>query len=104
MNVSLKKVKPGSVLARPVTNAGRQVLLGVGLKLTARHIEQLQRLGVESIVVEGDAGDALVDSTAARAREARLDQMFKPVIDEPHMKAIAEAARPQLRKGRDWER
>ena len=93
--VVIEELTPGMILAKPVTNNTGLVVLPLGAELDEATLTRLQRLGLTSVYVEGDAGDASGKTLAEL--EAELDHRFRRVIDDPIQCQIREAIRLQLR-------
>jgi len=93
--VVIEELTAGMILAKPVTNNTGLVVLPLGAELDEATLSRLQRLGLTSLYVEGDAGDASGKTLAEL--EAELDHRFRRVIDDPIQYQIREAIRAQLR-------
>lgn len=93
--VVIEELTVGMILAKPVTNNTGMVVLPVGAELDEATLSRLQRLGLTSVYVEGDAGDASGKTLAEL--EAELEHRFRRVIDDPIQYQIREAIRVQLR-------
>ena len=52
----IEQLLPDMVLVKPVTNANGLPIVAVGTILDTLMIERLDRLGITSVYVEGDAG------------------------------------------------
>lgn len=96
--VVIEELTAGMVLAKPVTNSTGLVVLPLGAELDESTLARLQRLGLTSVYVEGDAGDASGKTLAEL--EAELDHRFRRVIDDPLQYQLREAIRLQLRATR----
>lgn len=75
--VNAHQLKPGDVIAAPVTNSFGAVLCPMGFTLTASAIERLINAGVESAAIEGgrNAGPSLEE------RLAQLETRFQGISD-----------------------
>ncbi|GAB1721604.1 MAG: hypothetical protein GDA65_02580 [Nitrospira sp. CR1.1] len=93
--VVIEELTPGMILAKPVTNSTGLVVLPLGAELDEATLSRLQRLGLTSLYVEGDAGDASGKTLAEL--EAELEHRFRRVIDDPLQYQLREAIRLQLR-------
>lgn len=93
--VVIEELTPGMILAKPVTNTTGLVVLPLGAELDEATLPRLQRLGLTSVYVEGDAGDASGKTLAEL--ESELDHRFRRVNDDPIQCQIREAIRLQLR-------
>ena len=102
--VSIDKVKPGSVLAKDVMQ-GDALLMACGTALTGRQIEFLEQRGVETVSIEGGPAGAPTDVSELVYFERcrKLDRMFESASQASHMDAIREEARERLRSKRPWE-
>lgn len=75
-------LNPGMIIARPVYNSKRQILLSAGTVLTSTFIKKLIRLGVPRIYVEDglfpdvEIEDVILDETRIKAKT-----MIKDLID-----------------------
>ena len=56
--VVIEELTPGMILAKPVTNAAGLVVLPSGAELDEATLPRLQRLGLASLFIEGEAGEA----------------------------------------------
>ncbi len=92
--VVIEELTPGMILAKPVTNSTGLVVLPIGAELDEATLARLQRLGLPSVYVEGEAGDASGKTLAEL--EAELDHRFRRVIDDPLQYQLREAIRLQL--------
>lgn len=93
--IVIEELTPGMILAKPVTNSTGLVVLPAGAELDDATLSRLQRLGLTSIYVEGEAGDASGKTLAEL--EAELEHRFRRVIDDPLQHQLREAIRLQLR-------
>lgn len=78
--VSVQQLRPGDVVAAPVTNPFGAVLCPVGFCLSEAAIERLLNAGVESIAIEGSrkAGPTLEECLVAL--ENRFAGVSDPVL------------------------
>ena len=82
--VSLKDLRPGMKLDRPVTNESGMVLVGEGTELNAGLISRLENMHVSCVHVERIQQNA-------RSREemiAELDMRFSKSLDRPYMRTL----------------
>ena len=93
--VVIEELTPGMILAKPVTNAAGLVVLPSGAELDEAILSRLQRLGLASVFVEGDTGDAGGKTFAEL--EAELDHRFRHVNHDPLQQQLLEAIRLYLR-------
>ena len=95
----LDSVKPGSILAAPVTDVRGNVLVPEGRALTVEWIQRLKGRGVRQVSVQpaSDAPEAEAASHAAQSdRVAKFDAMFSRHAQDPLMQALAVAAHQVL--------
>jgi len=104
--VSIHKVTPGSILAGDVRLPGGAILVREGVALTDRQITFLKHSSITTVFIQDQSGEgasAEVSDAVYAERCGRLEEMFEPVQDAPHMAAIRDAARTRLRLRRPWE-
>lgn len=93
--VVIEELLPDMVLVKPVTNANGLPIVAAGTILDAPMIERLQRMGLTSVYVEGDAGDA--GGKTLTELEAELDHRFRHVAQDPVQQLILQTLRTHLR-------
>jgi hypothetical protein len=93
--VVIEELTPGMILAKPATNAAGLVVLPSGAELNEAALARLQRLGLASVWIEGDDGDAGGKTLAEL--EAELDHRFRLVSHDPMQRQLQEAIRLHLR-------
>ncbi|MDR4478475.1 MAG: hypothetical protein R3B37_01825 [Nitrospira sp.] len=93
--VVIEELTPGMVLAKAVANSAGLVVLPVGAALDDATLSRLQRLGLTSVYVEGDAGDT--SGKTLDELEAELDHRFRLVAHDPIQCHLREAIRLHLR-------
>ena len=98
-------MKPGAVLAAPVTDARGNVLVGEGRVLTEEWLARLRTRGVLRLSVESQAAQATPETEASGVPEQdprleRLDAMFARHAGDELMTALAAAARQVLSEGK----
>ncbi len=93
--VVIEELTPGMILAKPVTNAAGLVVLPSGAELDEATLPRLQRLGLASVFIEGEAGDA--GGKTLSELEAELDHRFRLVSNDPIQRQLLEAIRLHLR-------
>lgn len=85
----LELVQAGMVLAKPATRENGMVLVPAGTALTGALISRLQSMGVEQLVVEGDALDMGGSGAEALARkEERLEHLFRNFKNDRYMQQV----------------
>lgn len=98
--LSLEDVQPGMVLAEAVTNHQGRVLLAAGRRITERSLNLFRSWGVLSVVVRGAEGGGKRNGFPPPPAPSRLDDeiaaRFRGQLDDPLMRAVAEAAARQL--------
>lgn len=85
--IPLQLAKPDMVLAKPVTRENGMVLVAAGTVLTEGLIAKLGNMGVELLVVEGEAldmGGGCNEEVLAKKRE-RLDRLFRHFGNDKYM-------------------
>jgi len=82
-NISVDRLKPGMVLAKPLSK-GSMVILGEGTELTEGWIARLSDMGVEQVFIDGPAEQPIPLEQALIELESR----FRGVSDKPHMGEI----------------
>ena len=92
--ISINDIRPGQVVAKAVTNTKGAVLCPSGFKLTESAITRLKNTGVESIIVEGEAGGDVEQDMEKRLEE--LARRFESVED-PIMIQLRAAIEKRLR-------
>jgi len=91
----ISDVLPGHKLARAITNASGVVMVQPGAELTPPLIERLRALGVDSVVIAGDAeGAAARPSVEERLRE--LDARFAGHEQDAWMMELKDIVARQL--------
>ncbi len=76
-NVNVKFLRPGQVVADPVTNPRGAVLCPMGYKLTEQAIQRLKNANVASVWIEGGTTPEIdID-----ARQESLDKRFAGISD-----------------------
>ncbi len=91
---------PGMVLALDIRNADNPdgpPLCGKGVTLTESLIQRLQRMGVQSLTVEGHPVKMGGEKTLEEEL-AVLDKRFEKVSDDPLMKKLKEMYRVRIIK------
>ncbi len=88
---------PGMVLARPVVQPDRMVLVGEGAVLNEAMITQILKRGIKRIVVRGQP---VARSTTGDfdARLAALDNRFSRVGKDPLMAALRDVVASNMAK------
>lgn len=92
--VVIEELLPDMVLVKPVTNANGLPIVAAGTILDGPMIERLQRLGLTSVYVEGDAGDA--GGKTLTELEAELEHSFRGVAQDPIQQMILQTLRTHL--------
>ena len=85
---------PGMTLSKAVTNANGLPIVAVGTILDSSMIERLQRLGLNSVYVEGDAEDT--GGKTLTELEAELEHRFRRVAHDPAQQIILQTLRKHL--------
>lgn len=92
--VVIEELLPDMVLVKPVTNANGLPIVAVGTILDGSMIERLQRLGITSVYVEGDAGDA--GGKTLTELDVELEHRFRHVAQDPVQQMILRTIRTHL--------
>ena len=90
-SVSVGNLKPGMVLAKPLSR-GNMVILGEGTVLTEAWISRIEDMNVERVFIDGPSEQAVPKEEALDALEAR----FRNVIDKPHMRQLKKIVKEHL--------
>lgn len=96
--ISIDKAQPGLVVIKKVENDKGMVLLPPGTKLNDVLIARLKKWNVQTIEIEETelSGEEAVKAKKRseeidQALKVKLENRFKPVLDDPIMKSIYEA-------------
>ncbi|MEA2101342.1 MAG: hypothetical protein U9P80_02060 [Thermodesulfobacteriota bacterium] len=89
--VSLDKLKPGMVLAKPVINEKGMALCAEGTELSATLIQRLARMNVSMVTLKGHPVEMGAPVKTRDERVAELEQRFEHVMDNPIMEKIQSA-------------
>ena len=95
--ILVTQAAPGMVIARPVVQADRMVLVGEGAVLSEVMITQMLKRGIKRIVVRGQPV-ARTASGSFDARMAALDARFARVMHIPLMSALRDIVATNLAK------
>ena len=116
--IPLSLAKPGMVLEKPVARENGIVLIAQGTEISEMILERLERMDIQTVVVEGQPVDmeGLSGGTDYAARAERLEHLFRRYKADPWMgrvkksladyfriKAAADAADAAV-AGRDSEK
>jgi hypothetical protein len=100
IRVKVGKLKEGQVLAQDVTRGDGVVLMAKGREITPEVISLLDRLDVESVVVEGDSFTSEEERLAwLQRQEQALYTRFSRVENDPLLMGVRELFRRRLVKG-----
>lgn len=84
IRVSVDDLKPGMVIASPITDAANRVLLARGQVLTKYYIQRLQDMGINTVSIEDDLGigeqDSLINEHHLQQTTASVKQAFQKLI------------------------
>jgi hypothetical protein len=101
--IPMALVLPGMILAQDIKNEDNPdgpPLCGKGVQLTESLIDRLNRMGIQSLTVEGHP--VKIEGEQSIEEElAVLDKRFKKVIDDPLMKKLKDMYRAQIIKARE---
>jgi len=104
--VSIEKAQSGSTLGKDVLLASGALLIREGTVLNDRQIQLMKQRGIQTVfIADGESSDESTEVTplAYAERTKKLDELFAPIAQAPHMAAIREAARERLKLKRPWE-
>jgi hypothetical protein len=100
IRVKVGKLKEGQVLVQDVTRGDGVVLMAKGREITPEVISLLDRLEVESVVVDGDSFSNEEERLAwLQKQEQALFRRFSRVEDDPLLMGVRELFRRRLVKG-----
>ncbi len=100
IRVKVEKLREGQLLAQDVTRGDGVVLMAKGREITSEVISLLDRLEVESVVVEGDSFTSEEERLAwLKEQEQALYTRFSRVEDDPLLMGVRELFRRRLVKG-----
>ena len=93
MKITIDKAQPGMIVTDKVVNDKGMVLLPTGATLNEALIARLKKWGVQNVTCKDD--NAPLESVQAESSqkmnlelEKRIDDKFKPVLDDPIMEII----------------
>lgn len=92
--VVIDELLPGMVLAKPVTNAVGLSVLAAGAELDSPMIDRLRQLGLTSVYVEGDAGEAT--GKTLEELQAETEHRFRSVNQDPVQQMILQQLKTYL--------
>ena len=103
INLKIKDLKSGMMLAQPVRNHQGVLLLEAGVRISKKNIRIFKSWGISEVTIQGDpAEDAgRVGDPETRLKESmekQLKDKFSDVMDDPVMVEIFNAARHRLMK------
>jgi len=100
IRLTVDKLTTGMVLAQDVTRDDGVILMGKGAAVSEDTIRLLERLDIESVVVEGDQFASEEERRAyLKEAEEQLDLRFSRVEDDKVLMAIREMFRARIKKG-----
>ncbi len=109
VEVDIKSVEDGAILADDVLDARGNVLLAAKTQITKAHLSLIGRRGITTVRVmlpedmqkdeEGEGGGEAVDPARLLEALAELDAAFAGAGENPIMTAIHKAARAHLEAG-----
>jgi hypothetical protein len=100
LRLTVDKLKIGMVLAQDVARDDGVILMGKGSAISEDSISLLERLEIESVVVEGDqfASDEEREAFLKEAEE-QMEMRFSRVEDDKVLMAIREMFRKRIKSG-----
>lgn len=98
--LTVDKLNIGMVLAQDVAREDGVILMGKGSAITEDVIQLLERLEIESVVVEGDQFASAEERQAfLQEAEKQLVMRFSRVEDDKVLMAIREMFRKRIKSG-----
>lgn len=98
--LTVDKLNIGMVLAQDVAREDGVILMGKGSAITEDVIQLLERLEIESVVVEGDQFASAEERQAfLKEAEEQLVMRFSRVEDDKVLMAIREMFRKRIKSG-----
>lgn len=96
MKIPIDKAQPGMIVIDKVVNDKGMVLLPPGATLNEALIARLKKWGVQNVTCKDDnapSENSLSESSNKMNMELekRIDEKFKPVLDDPIMEVIYKA-------------
>jgi hypothetical protein len=94
--VPIELVKPGMVLAKPITNDAGMALCAEGTELSENIIERLMRMNVSHVTLKGHPVDL---GGETKTKEQKIDELkarFSRVQEDPLMQKVLSAAQSAL--------
>lgn len=87
----ITSVKPGDVIAKSVFLENGNVLLGQGVELTARYIDRLVTLGIDTLYIQDKHTEDIIPEDAIRdeTRKHAVDAVYKTMttlMDQPQIR------------------
>lgn len=92
--VVIEELLPGMILAKAVTNTNGLPVVAAGTTLDSFMIDRLQRLGLTSVYVDGDPGDA--GGKTLTELDVELEHRFRRVAQDPVQQMILRTLRKHL--------
>lgn len=87
--IPLQLARPDMVLAKPATRENGMVLVAAGTTLSEALISRLGNMGVEQVVVEGDALDTGGGGAEALAKKQKhLEHLFRGFAQDKYMQRV----------------
>ncbi|HPL96049.1 MAG TPA: hypothetical protein PLB14_02810 [Smithellaceae bacterium] len=87
--ITVDKLEPGMILAKPITGPTGMVMLAQGTELNEKWIERVRDMEIAIVSIEGSPVQAIPEEEALAELEAR----FALVNDKPFMGLIKKAVR-----------
>ncbi len=94
--VPIELVKPGMVLARPITNEAGMALCAEGTELSETIIERLIRMNVSHMTLKGHPVDLGGETKTKEQKAEELKTRFSRVQGDPLMQKVLSAAQNAL--------
>ncbi len=89
--VPITKVKPGMILAKPVSNEKGMALLAESTELTANIIEKLKKMDVRIVTLKGHPVDMGIPEVSPEEKLSRIEEKFEVFKGNPVMERLKDA-------------
>ncbi|MBN2298963.1 MAG: hypothetical protein JXM72_10235 [Deltaproteobacteria bacterium] len=89
--VPIDLVKPGMILAKPVTNEKGMPLCAEGTELSANLIDRLKKMNVTTLTLKGHPLDLGTQDKTSEEKIQDMKARFSQVLGDPIMENLKEA-------------
>lgn len=90
--ISTDDLKPGMILARPVTNRGGMVMLAEDTELTVALIDKMKDMDIQGVFIQGFSCPTIPKDEMLRG----LEERFESVSDEPRLASLKRIMRDHM--------